>query len=100
MGPAEGHEGRHLIPFCDYDISINTEVWESGVQPPDKVLVPVDALLLFWHHVACEIVRCYELVGGFWVVLVPDLLVQAAHEGLVLFRHSFLLPQATPHEVL
>ena len=91
MGAAEGHEGRHLLPFGDYGLGVETEVREGGVQSPDQVLVPVDAVLVFWHHVAGENVRCYEHVGGLWVVLVPYLLVQLADEGLILFRHSFLL---------
>jgi hypothetical protein len=32
--------------------------------------------------------------------LVPNLFVQPADEGLVLFGDRFLLPQATPHELL
>src|SRR5215212_9607011 len=57
MGAAEGHESRYLIPFGDYVIGIVAEVRDGGVHPPDQVLVPVDAMLVFGNHVAGENVR-------------------------------------------
>src|SRR5215211_4344896 len=90
MSAAKGHESRHFIPFGDYVLNIGTKVRDGGVQPPDQVLVPVEAMLVFGKHVAGENVWCYELVGGLWVMLVPNLFVQAADDGLVLFGgHSF-----------
>src|SRR4028119_468198 len=100
MGAAEGHDIRHLVPFADYVLYVVTEVREGGVHPSDQVLVPVDAMLVFNNHVAGENIRCHELVGGFWVVLIPNLFVQPADNGLVLFGHRFLLPQPTPHDLL
>jgi len=65
------------------------------------VLVPVDAALMFGNHVTGENVRCYELIGGLWIVLVPNLFVQPEDGGLVLFfGHSFLFFQAAPHGLL
>ena len=100
MGAAEGHESRYLIPFCDYVLGVVTEVRDGGVHPPDQVLVAVDAVLVFGNHVAGEYVRCHELVGGLRVVLVPNLFVQAADDGLVLFGYSVLLPRAIPNGLL
>src|ERR671932_1495574 len=90
MGAADGHESRYLISFGDYILDVVTEVRHGGVQPPDQVLVPLDAMLVFGNHVAVKDVRCHELVGDLWVVLIPNLLVQPADDILVLFGgHSF-----------
>ena len=45
MGATEGHESRHLIPFGDYVLGVVMDR-EGGVQLPDQVLVPVDAVLV------------------------------------------------------
>src|SRR5829696_7966449 len=100
MGATEGNESRYLIPFGDYLLGGVTEVRDGGVHAPYHVLVPVDAMLVFGNHVAGENVRCHELLGSLWVVLVPNLFVQPADNGLVLFGHRFLLPQATSHGLL
>jgi hypothetical protein len=71
MGADEGHESRYLIPFDDYVLGLVTEVRDSGVHLPDQVLVPVHAVLVFGNHVMDENVRCHELVGDLWIVLVP-----------------------------
>src|ERR687890_2248249 len=89
MGAAEGHESRYLIPFGDHILDVGMEVREGGVHPADQVLVPVDAILIFGKHVPVENVLGDELVGGLWIVSVPNLFVQTADDGLVLFgRHS------------
>jgi hypothetical protein len=54
------------------------------MQPPNQVLVAIDAMLVFRKHVAGKNVRGDELVGGLCVVLVPNLFVQAVDEGFVL----------------
>src|SRR5215211_5339462 len=90
MGAAEGHECRYLIPFGDYVLDVHTKVRHCGMQPPNQVLVAVDAMLVFGKHVAGKDFRGDELVGGLWVMLVPYLFVQPKDEGLVLFsRHRF-----------
>src|ERR687890_471869 len=90
MGAAEGHESRYLIPFGDYVLDIHTKVRHCGMQPPNQVLVAVDAMLVVRKHVAGKNVRGDELVGGLWVVLIPNLFVQAADEGFVLLTASVI----------
>jgi len=87
------HAGHDLVLLADHVLNSDAEVGESRAHSSEDLLGAFGARRCSWSEAVADVVRRENLFYYGQVTLVKGLLVETAHESLVLFDGQSIPPQ-------